>query len=62
MLDFVARQFQVEGARLVVETRRDPASEQIDVGDHAIAAMAVEDDGAGCNCFHGRGKERKERR
>jgi hypothetical protein len=55
VLDFVGGQVQVERARFVAEAGGDPAGQQVDVGDHAIAAMAVENNGSWSEGFHGRG-------
>jgi hypothetical protein len=52
VLDFVGGQVEVERTRLVAETRGNPAGQQVDVGDDAIAAMAVENNGSRCNGFH----------
>ena len=61
VLHLVAREVQVERALLAAEAGRDPAGQQVDVSDHAIASMAVENDGARCDGFHG-SKCRIERR
>jgi len=52
-LHFVGGQVQVQGARLAAEAGGNPSSQQVDGRDDAIAAVAVEDHGAGCERFHG---------
>ena len=53
VLHFVGGQVEVERAQLAAEARRDPAGQQVDRNDHAIAAIAVKDDGAGSDRLHG---------
>ena len=52
MLDLVGRQVQIQRAALGAEASRDPPGQQVDRGDHAIAAIAVKDNGSGSDGFH----------
>nr|GEU28305.1 hypothetical protein [Tanacetum cinerariifolium] len=52
-LHLVGGQVEVERARLAAEAGGDPARQQIDGRDHAIAAMAMKNNSSGSKRFHG---------
>ena len=65
MRDPVVAQRQVQRVDLVAEARADPAGQQVDAGQHAVAARRMEDDGAGSKGFvfaHARDSNRRFRR